>query len=160
MPDTATAHLAPPPLNHVCDLFVDLDPIREMGHGRAGQRRIIPIIGGQVRGPMLNGRIMNLGADWQTIWANDVAELDTRYAMETDDGAVIEIRNYGYRHGPADVLKAVAQGQDVSPNSYYMRTHARLECGDPRYEWVNRTLFVGRGARLQQQVVVSLYALG
>jgi hypothetical protein len=41
-----------------------------------------------------------------------------------------------------------------------MRTHARLECGDPRYEWVNRTLFVGRGARLQQQVVVSLYALG
>jgi len=159
MPDTATAHLASPPLNHVCDLFVDLDPIREMGHGRAGQRRIIPIIGGQVRGPMLNWRILHLGADWQTIWANDVAELDTRYAMETDDGALIEIRNYGYRHGPADVLRAVAQGQDVSPDSYYMRTHARLETGHQDYQWVNKLLFVGTGTRLAHAVKMNLYVI-
>ena len=130
-----------------------------MGAGRAGQRRIIPIIGGQVTGPRLSGRILNLGADWQTIWANGVAELDTRYAIETNDGATIEIINYGYRHGPAEVLAAIARGEDVSPDAYYMRTHARLETGDARYDWVNRTLFVGRGARLQQQVVVSLFAL-
>lgn len=151
--------LAPPSLNPVCDLFVDLDPIREMGHGRAGQRRIIPIVGGSVVGPRLNGRILNLGADWQTIFADGVVELDTRYGFETDDGATIEIVNYGFRHGPADVIAAIARGEQVDPAFYYMRTHARLETGDPRYDWVNRTLFVGTGARLDAQVVVSLFAL-
>ena len=160
MTDAAPPSVLPQPvLRHICDLRVALDPIREMGQGRAGQRRIIPIVGGTVEGPALRGRILDLGADWQTIWANGVAELDTRYAIETEDGAIIEIRNYGYRHGPADVLAAIARGEEVSPDSYYMRTHARLETGDARYDWVNRTLFVGTGARLAGQVVVSLFAL-
>jgi len=148
-----------PRLEHVCDLSVTLDPIREMGTGRAGQRRIIPIVGGTVTGPLLQGRILNLGADWQTIFPNGLAEMDTRYGMETHDGATIEIINYGYRHGPQEVLDAIARGEEVDHNSYYMRTHARLETGDPRYDWVNKTLFVGVGARLQQAVQVQLYAI-
>ncbi len=151
--------LPTPELDHVCSLFVHLDPIREMGFGRAGQRRIIPIVGGRVEGTRLAGRILNLGADWQTIFNGGLAELDTRYAMETKDGAVIEIINYGFRHGPDQVMQAVARGEDVDPSSYYMRTHARLETGDQRYDWVNRTLFVGVGARQKQSVKVDLYAL-
>ncbi len=151
--------LATPELRHVCDLYVELDPVREMGAGRAGQRRIIPIVGGRVEGPVIKGRILHLGADWQTIWDNGVAELDTRYGIETEDGATIEILNYGYRHGPAEVLAAIARSEDVDPASYYMRTHARLETGDARYDWVNRMLFVGTGARKNGQVVVSLFAL-
>lgn len=154
-----TPKLPAPNLRHVCDLFVELDPLREMGPGRAGQRRIIPIVGGRVEGPAFSGRILNLGADWQTIWNNGVAELDTRYAFETDDGALIEIRNYGYRHGPAEVLQAVARGEDVDPSTYYMCTTAQLETGDARYDWVNRTMFTGVGARLAGQVVISLYAI-
>ena len=151
--------LNPPPLAHVCDIQVQLDPMLEMGAGRAGKRRIIPIVGGTVTGPKLNGRVRHLGADWQTIFDDGLAELDTRYVLETGDGAVIEIINYGYRHGPAEVLAAVARGEDVPPDSYYMRTHARLETGDARYEWVNRTLFVGTGARLKRAVVLSLFAI-
>lgn len=151
--------LPTPKLSHVCSLVVELDPIKQMGAGRAGERRIIPIVGGTVTGPELSGRIINLGADWQTIFANGVAELDTRYAMETDDGALIEIINYGYRHGPKDVIDAIARGEDVDPNSYYMRTQARLETGDPRYDWVNKTLFVGTGERKANKVHVDLYAL-
>ena len=151
--------LPEPKLEHVCTLFVDLAPIREMGPGRAGQRRIIPIVGGRVEGPRLNGRILNLGADWQTIFQTGLAELDTRYAMETYDGALIEIINFGFRHGPEDVMKAVARGEDVDPASYYMRTHARLETGDHRYDWVNKSLFVGTGARQKQSVKVDLYAV-
>ena len=79
--------------------------------------------------------------------------------METHDGALIEIINYGYRHGPQEVLDAIARGEEVDHNSYYMRTHARLETGDPRYDWVNKTLFVGVGARLKQAVQVQLYAI-
>ncbi len=154
-----TSSPATPVLEHVCDLFVELAEVREMGAGRAGQRRIIPIIGGRVTGPRLNGRILNVGADWQTIWPGGVAELDTRYAMETEDGATIEIVNYGYRHGPEDVIASIARGEDVDPKSYYMRTQARLETGDDRYAWVNRTLFVGSGMRNASAVVMSLYAI-
>ncbi|WP_417686503.1 DUF3237 domain-containing protein [Roseibium sp.] len=148
-----------PILTHFCDLKVELADIREMGQGRAGHRRIIPIIGGTVTGERISGTILNLGADWQTIFADGVAELDTRYAFETDDGALIEIINYGYRHGPAEVLAAVGRGEDVDPSSYYMRTHARLETGDPRYAWVNRMLFVGAGGRRKNSVEVSLFAV-
>ena len=151
--------LPAPKLDHVCTLNVELDPIREMGAGRAGTRRIVPIVGGTVSGPRLSGKLLNLGADWQTIFADGLAELDTRYAMETDDGATIEIVNYGFRHGPQEVLDAIARGEPVDPASYYMRTHARLETGDKRYAWVNRTLFVGVGARNQSSVQVELYAI-
>jgi hypothetical protein len=151
--------VTPPELLFVCALDVELSPIREMGIGRAGTRRIVPIVGGSVSGPKLNGRILDVGADWQTIFSNGLAELDTRYAMETDDGAVIEIRNYGFRHGPNEVIEAIARGEDVSPDAYYMRTHARLETGDPRYDWVNKTLFVGTGARKKTTVQMRLFAI-
>lgn len=151
--------LPSPSLEHACDLLVDLDPIIEMGQGRGGQRRIIPIVGGSVSGPLLSGKILNVGADWQTVFSDGLAELDTRYAMETDDGATIEIINYGFRHGPPEVIAQIARGADVPPDSYYMRTHARLETGDDRYDWVNKTLFVGVGARQKQSVKVSLYAI-
>ncbi|MCB1368247.1 MAG: DUF3237 domain-containing protein [Rhodobacteraceae bacterium] len=148
-----------PQLEHVCDLHVELADIREMGRGRAGQRRIIPIIGGTVSGKAISGRILSVGADWQTLFDGGLAELDTRYAMETDDGAVIEIINYGLRHGPPQVMARVAAGEDVDPAQYYMRTHARLETGDLRYAWVNRTLFVGTGGRQRNSVNIALYAV-
>ena len=164
-----------PTLVHACDLHVELGPIREMGRGRAGARRIVPIVGGTVDGPRLRGRVLDVGADWQTIFGggpndgrnggpsdgpNDgLAELDTRYAMETHDGAVIEIANYGYRFGPPKIIAALARGEDVPPDLYSMRTTARMETGDERYAWVNRTLFVGTGARRRSAVTVSLFAI-
>ena len=45
--------IATPRLHHVSTLHVELGPIREMGDGRAGKRRIIPIIGGTVDGRTL-----------------------------------------------------------------------------------------------------------
>jgi imidazole glycerol phosphate synthase subunit HisF len=151
--------LVTPVLTHFCDLTVELADIMEMGDGRAGKRRIIPIIGGTVRGPKINGKILNLGADWQTVFSDGMAELDTRYAFETDDGALIEIRNFGYRHGSPEVIAAVARGEPVDSSQYYMRTHARLETGDERYAWVNRMLFVGAGGRNKNSVEIALYAV-
>lgn len=55
--------IQPPVLSHVCNLQVALGPIRDMGQGRGGKRRIIPIIGGTVTGPRQTGRILALGAD-------------------------------------------------------------------------------------------------
>ncbi|POF28411.1 DUF3237 domain-containing protein [Roseibium marinum] len=147
-----------PGLSHFCDLEVRLGPVMEMGPGRCGGRRIIPIIGGTVTGKV-SGRVLDLGADWQTILADGSADIDTRYAFETDDGALIEIVNKGVRHGPPEILQALARGDDVDPALYYFRTTARLETGDARYQWVNRTIFVGTGRRLASAVLVSLFSV-
>lgn len=145
-----------PRLTPFCSLHVQLGPLREMGPGRAGQRRIIPIVGGSVAG-QLTGRILNLGADWQTLLADGAADIDTRYAMETEDGALIEIVNKGVRHGPADVLARLTAGEPVPPEDYYFRTTARLETGDPRYTWINHLILVGSGARMASGVDMHLF---
>lgn len=150
----------PPDLHHLCDLTVHLGPILEMGPGRAGNRRIVPIIGGTVEGTRIRGEVMNLGADWQTVFQGGLSELDTRYGIRTHDGAIIEVVNFGRRHGPEAVMARVAAGEDVDPAAYYMRTHCRLETGDARYSWVNRSLFVGTGGRRASSVELSLFEIG
>lgn len=146
-----------PQLNLVCQIEAHLGAPMELGTGKAGIRRMIPIIGGKVEGDRLSGQVLNFGADWQTIFADGSAELDTRYAIQTTDGALIDIRNFGFRHGPPDVLARLARGEAVDPAQYYMRTHPRLETGDPRYAWVNRTIFVGTGARFASAVQIKVY---
>ncbi len=54
-------NLPEPKLEWVTDLTVHLDPIRAMGQGRAGVRRIIPIVGGTMEGPKLQGKVLNVG---------------------------------------------------------------------------------------------------
>ena len=144
-------------LRHLCDLDVELAAPMELGTPPRGRRRIIPIIGGTVTGERLSGRVLNLGADWQTVFSDHSAELDTRYAIETHDGASIDVRNFGFRHGPPEVIEALARGEPVDPSRYYMRTHPRLESGDPRYTWLNRTIFVGTGSRQPSSVKITIF---
>ncbi len=146
-----------PGLRHLADLEVELAAPIELGDGPRGKRRIIPIVGGKVTGERLSGDILNLGADWQTIFADGTAELDTRYAMRTHDGATIDIRNFGFRHGPADVIQALARGEAVDPSLYYMRTTPRFETGDARYSWLNRIICIGTGARLPDGVRITFF---
>jgi hypothetical protein len=152
-----TPVLPAPELDHVCDLRVDLAATHELGEGRAGARRIIPIVGGEVVGPRCNGRILPIGADWQTVLRSGVAELDARYAIETTDGAIIEVVNRGLRHAPPETVAAIARGDDVDPASYYMRTAARLETGHPEWDWVNHAMFVGTGGKRGARVEIALY---
>ena len=146
-----------PRLVPLCEFRVALAAPIELGDAPKGRRRIIPIVGGEVLGERLRGEILNLGADWQTVMAEGVAELDTRYAMRTHDGALIDIRNFGVRHGPPEVLAALARGEAVDPASYSMRTHPRFETGDPRYAWLNKVVAVGSGMREADAVRLLIY---
>ncbi len=151
--------LPPPNLQPFCLLTVELGDVIELGTGRGAHRRIIPITGGQVEGEFIHGEILNVGADWQSVFEDGLAQLDTRYAMRTFDGAVIEIINFGFRHGPKDVLERLIHGKEVQTDEYYMRTIARLETGNPKYDWVNRMVFVGTGQRRKNSVEISLYSV-
>ncbi|UZN03760.1 DUF3237 domain-containing protein [Cellulomonas sp. S1-8] len=150
--------LQPPTVRPFCTLEVDLAPMMDLGLGRFGQRRIIPIVGGRVTG-RVSGTILDLGADWQSVAHDGVAELDARYAFRTADGAVIEVVNTGYRHGPPEVMAQLASGAPTPPESYSMRSTARLESGHPDYRWLNRMVFVGTGARDASTVQIDLYSV-
>lgn len=146
-----------PILQPVCDLVVNLSPSHEMGVCPTGTRRIIPIIGGSAQGPLLNGRILPVGADWQTVLADGIADLDARYAIETVDGAIIEVISKGIRHASADVAARIAAGESVPASDYYMRTAIRLETGHADYAWVNRALFLAAGAKVASTVHLSVH---
>ena len=136
---------------------VTLAPAQELGDTPLGRRRIIGITGGSFRGERLCGRVLPGGADWQVIRADGVADLDARYTLETDDGALIYVRNRGYRHGPADVLQRLARGEAVEPRLYYMRTTPIFETGDARYAWLNRIICVATGARRPAAVELEVF---
>jgi len=131
--------------------------VQELGDSPLGRRRIIPITGGTFRGERLSGRVLPGGADWQVIRSDGVAELDARYTLETEDKALIYVRNFGYRHGPAEVIKRLAAGEPVDPALYYMRTTPRFETGAERYQWLNRIICVGTGARRASAVELDFY---
>ena len=138
---------------------ITLAPAQELGAGPLGRRRIIPITGGRFDGERLSGRVLPGGADWQVIRPDGVADLDARYTLETGDGALIYVRNKGYRHGPEDVIRRLAAGEAVDPKLYYMRTTPWFETGDARYAWLNRIVCAGIGARLAAGVELEFFEL-
>jgi hypothetical protein len=139
---------------------ITLAPAQELGETAHGRRRVIPITGGSFRGEKLAGRVLPGGADWQIIRTDGVAELDARYTLETTDGALILVHNFGYRHGPAEVLQRLAAGDPVDPSLYYMRTTPRFETSAARYQWLNRTICVATGARRAAAVELEVFEVG
>ena len=146
-------------LEHATDLVVGLSRSHEMGECGPGTRRIIPIVGGTACGPLINGTILDVGADWQTVTRDGIAELDARYAIRTHDGAVIEVISRGIRHASAEVTARIAAGEAVDPGEYYMRTAIRLDSGHADYAWVARSLFVATGGKVGRQVRLGVYRL-
>ena len=138
---------------------IALAPAQELGETPLGRRRIIGITGGRFSGARLAGRVLAGGADWQVIRPDGVADLDARYTLETEDGALIYVRNQGYRHGPPDVLRKLAAGETVDPALYYMRTTPRFETGDARYAWLNRIVCVATGARRAAAVELEVFEI-
>jgi hypothetical protein len=130
---------------------------QELGETPLGRRRIIGITGGRFSGEKLSGRVLAGGADWQVIRPDGVADLDARYTLETKDGALIYVRNRGYRHGPKEVLEQLAAGEAVDPVRYYMRTTPLFETGDARYAWLNSTICVASGARRPHAVELEVF---
>jgi len=136
---------------------ISLAAAQELGATPQGRRRIIGITGGRFAGERLSGRVVPGGADWQVVRADGVADLDARYTLETSDGALIYVRNRGYRHGPAEVLKKLSAGEEVDPSLYYMRTTPLFETGDARYAWLNRIVCIATGARRAAAVELDVF---
>jgi hypothetical protein len=55
--------------------------------------------------------------------------------------------SFGLRHGPPEVLAALARGETVDASKYYFRTALRFETSAPRYAFLNRLVAIASGDR-------------
>ena len=144
-------------LEHVAELTVWVGQPIEIGETAAGERRVIPILEGEVSGPRLQGRVLPAGADYQLIRADGVAELHARYVIETTAGSRIYVENSGLRHGPAEAMERLRRGEPVDPALIYFRTTTKFETHDEAFAWLARHIFVGSGVRHPDRVQIAIY---
>ena len=128
-------------------LQVLVAPPQKLGAVPHGTRVIAPITSGTFDGPRLRGKVLPGGGDWTLLQSDGVLELDLRITLETDDGALIYVTSVGVRHGPPEVLAALARGEPVDPSQYYFRTAMRFETSAPHYAFLNRLIAVSSGDR-------------
>jgi hypothetical protein len=147
----------PPPLRFVTRLTVRVAVPVDLGEFPSGRRRVVPIVGGHAVGPGLSGTIRPVGADSQTLRAPDVMDLDAHYLIDTDDGAVVEVRNRGVRvASPADTA-ALLRDERVPAERVYFRTTPLLSSDHPEWTWLSRTVFVATARRRPDIVEVDVH---
>jgi hypothetical protein len=142
---------------YVFTITARIGEVTSAGDIGTGVRRIIPIIGGEVRGEGVNGNVLPFGADFQIIRPNELIELEAKYAFETDDSAVIYVENRGIRFGPVDLLQKLKRGEPVDPKLIYFRTVPKFETGAEKYRWLMEHIFIASAARHTDRVVIDVH---
>jgi hypothetical protein len=128
-------------------------PPQDMGVIDGGKARMIPIIGGTVSGPKLQGEVIPGGADWSIMRGNGVATVDARYALQASDGTIIQIFN--------GVTDHMAPREDRG--GVMALTSPRFIAPEGPHEWLNHGVFVGTLAPViapdRFAVAIAIYQL-
>ena len=161
MSDTPFEGIFPPPpaLVPMTRIACDVEALVSLGEAPTGERRYVPLGGGTVHGPELNGRIVAGGVDWQIARRDGVLEIAAHYVIETEDGAQVEVQSTGLRHGPAEVMARLAAGQAVDRSEYFFRTLVRFATGHPDWLHLNKVMAIACGQRQARRVLLDLYRL-
>ncbi len=103
----------------------------DMGMIDGGKARMIPITGGRVYGPRLNGEVMP-GADWSIMRENGLATVEARYAIRADDGTIIQIFN-----------GATTKVGVIREDGVAMITTPRFIAPEGSHDWLNHGVYAG-----------------
>lgn len=153
------AHV-PPPLEWVFSVKAMLAIPIEKGTIDGLRKRFIGITGGEVWGPKLTGTVLPGGGDSQSIHPDGITELDARYTLKASDGTAIGVINPGIRVASPDIIKRITAGEDVDPSLYYFRTTPQFEVVAGPHEWLRRSVFVARGVRKPDHVLIEFFRVG
>src|SRR5262245_28570751 len=138
-------------------MYVKVATPLNIGAVPLGTRRTAPLAGGTFEGPRLRGDIVpGSSADWQLLRSDGVLEMDLRFTLRADDGALISMSAFGMRHGPPEVIAAIGRGETVDPSTYYFRTILRFETAHPTYSFVNRLVAVASADRRPEGPIYSI----
>ena len=141
-------------------LFVmrlDVRPLQIVGVTPGVLRRIGVVPGGAFEGERLSGEVLDGGSDWQAVRSDGSTTLDVRLVLKTTDGALIGMTYRGVRHGPADVIARLENGEAVDPATYYFRIAPLFETASAEYAWINNVVAVGIGHRRTDGPLYSIF---
>ena len=139
--------------------FLDIKPPYNVGKTPVADRRIAELPGGYFQGERLSGKVLPSGSDWQSVRDDAAVMINVRTLLETDDGALVGMTYQGLRHGPQDVIDAIARGETVSALSYYMRVSVTFETASESYGWLNRVVAVAHGHRLPTGAIYNVFEI-
>ncbi|MGY4831508.1 DUF3237 domain-containing protein [Sphaerotilaceae bacterium SBD11-9] len=154
-----TAIPAPPALIPMTQVCCEVHPLVTLGAGPYGERRFIPLGGGTVQGPELNGTLVEGGVDWQVNRSDGVLDISAHYVIRADDGALIEVHSDGMRHGPPEVMARLARGENVPREAYFFRTLIRFQTGAAQWLHLNKTMALACGRREATRVILDYYRI-
>jgi hypothetical protein len=139
-------------------LQVKVGAILSLGAIPIGERRVVPIVGGDLTGDGISGSVVPGGADWQIMRSDDVLEIDAHYAVRLEGGDLVEIRSQGYRFGPPEVMARMARGELVAASEYSFRAALRFRTASVQFARLNRTIGIAHGERGPDWVKLAVYA--
>ncbi|PNS19642.1 hypothetical protein CAC42_7486 [Sphaceloma murrayae] len=147
------------------DMAEETQPVGPPFNGKQS-RIILPIQGGTVKGPGLNGVILNMsGADWgQVTGGADFMRLDARYTVRTDDGVNIYIRSKGVFSGGPGAPPAMSPREKGAEPSFSQDTvewFTRLQFETPpgQYNWLNGIFAIGVLAQSGRSIIIDAYRI-
>ncbi|WP_408010151.1 DUF3237 domain-containing protein [Pseudalkalibacillus sp. A8] len=152
-------HLPPPSLSFLCDMELTVEDAHLPGNTPLGNRRIIRVSGGALRGDQLNADVIPGGDDWITVREDGTIIQDVRILLKTGEGELIMMTYRGIRTGEPEILQRLDNNEFVDPDDYYFRTSPIFETASTKYNWLNSRIFVSRGIRLPGKVNYSIYTV-
>jgi Protein of unknown function (DUF3237) len=145
---------------HLFTITMTLHPYQQLGATPAGNRRIIPVAGGDFVGDRLRGDVLPLaGSDLLLERADGSFQQDVRLMLKTHDEALILMTYRGIRHATPDVSARLARGETVSSSEYYLRTAPFFETSAPAYAWLNTIVTIGVGERRTNGVRYEVFEI-
>jgi hypothetical protein len=156
---TAPALPAPPALVPMTHIRCEVGTLVTLGPAKYGERRYVPLGGGTVRGPELNGTLVEGGIDWQVARCDGVLEISAHYVIRAHDGGLIEVQSDGMRHGPPEVMARLARGEAVGRDAYFFRTLMRFQTGAPAWLHLNKVMALAVGQREARAVLLDVYRI-
>lgn len=120
-----------PTVEFAFEARITLAPATVVGDTATGSRQYIPITGGRIAGPRLQGRVIPGGWDYQNRLASGCFSMTADYFLEAEDGTVIHILNESFNCNMAG---------PGGPRSYF---RPRFDAPtDSAHAWLNSASFV------------------
>ena len=147
-----------PRLSFAFEVRADIGPNEHVGNGLGDVLDFTPVTGGTVDGPRLRGSVVSGGGDWSVRRGPTVYELDARYLLRAEDGALIDVVNRGfYRTSSPEAMARAEAGKDLDDSEVYFRTSPVFRTDAPQHRWMAETVFVGRARDDAGQVCIRFF---
>jgi hypothetical protein len=146
------------PVEHLCDLSVELEPAQLIATA-VGTRITFIARGGRLDGQHLRGELVPGGGDWLIVGTDQIARVDVRATVHTDDDALIHYESRGIIKIPAGGLERLNRGERLPFEETYVRTTPRFETSDERYAWLSELVIVGYNELSRNHIDYRMYTV-